>query len=249
MQSLPGTAAHFVLEALAYALGARVYWRAASSLPAPALPDRVLLLGITVFGAFLGSKLLHVAEHFEVLHAQAGWLPWLAGKSILGGLLGGTLGAELGKKLVGWRMPTGDPWVPALATGMIVGRIGCQLSGTWDQTYGTPTTLPWAWDYGDGIGRHPTALYEMLLLALLFLFTRHRAFAGHAGARYAAFLCGYCAVRLGLEFLKPPFGALAAGSLPVALHGGLTAIQWAAIGGMLWFAVLLRTRMTARERT
>lgn len=248
MHSLPGTAAHFVLEALAYALGARVYWRAASSLPTPMLPDRVLLLGITVFGALLGRKLLHVAEHFEILRTQAGWLPWLAGKSILGGLLGGTLGAELGKQAIGWRVPTGDPWVPALTMGMIVGRLGCQLSGPWDQTYGIPTTLPWAWDYGDGLGRHPTALYEMLLLAVLHRLTRQRALAAHPGARFASFLLGYCVIRLGVEFLKPPFGAFAPGSLPVALHGGLTAIQWAAIGGMVWFAALLRMRMQAGDR-
>ena len=62
------------------------------------------------------------------------------------------------------------------------------------------------------------------------------------GACFAAFLAGYCALRFGLEFLKPPFGELAPTTLPVALYGGLSAIQWAAVGGIAWFAQLYRIR-------
>jgi prolipoprotein diacylglyceryltransferase len=57
------------------------------------------------------------------------------------------------------------------------------------------------------------------------------------GWRYASFMLGYCAWRFIVEFIKPPWGeAAAAGSTPVALHAGLTSIQWAAIAGAAYFA-------------
>lgn len=245
LASTSGPAAHFVLEALAYVLGARAYWRAAGQDSVADRADRLLLLGSAIVGALLGSKLLHVGEHFGYLVAQSKPELWLAGKSVLGGFLGGTLATEIAKRSIGWRRPTGDAWVPALAVGLIVGRLGCQLSGTWDQTYGIPNDLPWAWDYGDGIGRHPTALYEIVLVAAAYGISRQRALTTHAGARFALFLLLYCLIRLGLEFLKPPFGAAAPDSPDVDLHGGLTAIQWAALFGTAWFGALLRKRLAA----
>lgn len=241
--SVSGTSTHEVFEALAYFVGARVYLYASKDCRTPAGADRLLLLAFAIFGAFLGSKLLHVSEHLPTLLARSEFSLWLGGKSILGGLLGGLAASEVGKRVIGWREPTGDPWAPALLVGMMIGRIGCQLSGVWDQTYGIPTTLPWAWDYGDGVGRHPTALYEIILLAITLALTRLDFFGRKPGSAFAAFLFAYCAIRLGLEFLKPPFGATAAGSLPVARYAGLTAIQWTALAGMAVLAPLLWNRL------
>ena len=245
MHSLSDPMVHFALEACAYAIGARFYWRAARSQSLPTqLNDRLALLAGAIIGALIGSKLLHLAEHLPALIEAGDVQLWLAGKSLVGGLFGGTLGVELVKRNIGWTRPTGDAWVPALASGIMVGRIGCQLSGMWDLTYGIPTTLPWAWDYGDGVGRHPTAAYEILLVgALWILVARWRVAA--PGARFAAFLLGYCAIRFVLEFLKPPFGPPMASPLPAALYGGLTAIQWAAVLGAIYFATSLSRRLSS----
>jgi len=237
---------HTALELLAYAIGARIYWSAAAGQPRPAeLADRLQLLAGAICGAFVGSKLLHIAEHLPALVAANQLELWLAGKSLVGGLLGGTLGVELVKKRIGWTRPTGDAWVPALVAGIVIGRIGCQLSGLWDLTYGSPTTLPWAWDYGDGIGRHPAAAYEIVLVALLGASVMR--WSAPPGASFAAFLLGYCAIRFVLEFLKPPFGEQAAGALPVALYAGLTAIQWAAAIGAAYFTASLRRRLAPAQ--
>ena len=246
LHSLPGHGAHLLLETLAYLVGARIYWAAVRAQPRPAAwADRLALVAGAVCGAALGSKALHVLEHLPHLLEHGTPALWLGGKSVLGGFIGGTLGVELAKRLIAGRSSTGDAWVPALATGLVIGRLGCQLSGLWDQTYGTPTSLPWGWDYGDGIPRHPTALYEMLLVIALFLALRGR-WRDTPGARFAAFLAGYCVIRLVLEFLKPPFGDTAAGTLPAALYAGLSAIQWAALLGLAGYAWLfaLRTRST-----
>jgi phosphatidylglycerol:prolipoprotein diacylglycerol transferase len=234
---------HLVFEMLAYLVGGRIYWKQAATQPMPAeLGDRVAILAGAIFGAFLGSKLLHIAEHLPALVAANDPALWAAGKSLVGGLLGGTLGVEVMKRYVGWTRSTGDVWVPALAAGIVIGRVGCQLSGMWDLTFGSPTTLPWAWDYGDGVGRHPAAAYEIVGVSMLAVVLMR--WAAPPGARFAAFLLGYCALRFALEFVKPPFGGQAEGSLPVALYGGLTAIQWAAALGCAYFAESLRRRLT-----
>lgn len=241
-----GSLTHFALETLAYFVAARWYWRAARLGPQPPPRDRFLLLACAVFGAALGSKLLHVFEHLPALLERRDMALWLGGKSVLGGFLGGTVGVEIGKRSIGWRQATGDTWVVPITLGLLIGRLGCQLSGLWDQTYGNPTTLPWGWNYGDGIPRHPVAAYEMFGVMLLYLAIRHR-FDPFPGARFAALLLGYSALRLALECLKPPFGPLAPGTLPVALYAGLTAIQWAALFGIVWYGVLLRRRLTVVE--
>lgn len=234
--------AHLVLELVAYAVGAQVYWRGARSLPQPEPGNRMLILGAAVLGAMVGSKLLHMLEHLPHFFQQNDMALWLGGKSLLGGLLGGTLGVEIAKKLTGWVHPTGDPWVPALSVGIIIGRLGCQLSGLWDQTYGAPTSLPWGWDYGDGIPRHPTALYEMILVAMACTAARRPRILQKPGASFALFLICYCAMRFLLEWLKPPFRDDSAGDLPVALYCNLTAIQWAALLGVGWYCMIFSRR-------
>jgi phosphatidylglycerol---prolipoprotein diacylglyceryl transferase len=247
MHSLPGHEAHLILEIAAYFIAARVYWFfAKAETIKPPTVDRFCLLAGAVLGAAMGSKALHILEHLPSLIAQNDVALWLGGKSVLGGFLGGTLGVEITKKLVGWKASTGDPWAPAIAVGLIIGRMGCQLSGTWDGTYGAPTTLPWAWDYGDHVGRHPTALYEIFLVAVLAGFVwRHARLRQASGARFAALMMGYCLIRFALEFLKPPFGVPAIGSLPVATYAKLTAIQWAACLGFAYYFWQMRTRLTA----
>lgn len=249
LRSLPGTSAHVLLEAVAYFVAARTYWAVARTQPRPArASDRWLLVACAIAGAAVGSKALHVLEHLPTLLRQGTLADWLGGKSVLGGFIGGTLAVEAGKRAIGWRASTGDAWVPALAVGLMIGRLGCQLSGLWDQTYGTPTGLPWGWDYGDGVPRHPVALYEIALVALAWLgVSRLRPVP--SGARFASFLAAYCAIRLLLEFFKPPFGPATAAelatTLPVARYVGLTAIQWTALAGLAGYLAMLRHRLRA----
>lgn len=210
-QSTP--AVHVAIEWLAYFVGARVYFRQRRSSPiGVARGDQLLLLACTLFGAAAGAVLLHAAESWSWLVHQPP-SNWVSGKSVLGGLLGGTLGTEFGKRMVGWSASTGDAWVPALVAGLVVGRIGCQLAGTWDSTYGAPTGVALGWDYGDGIPRYPVALLEIVAVLGLWTVLRRHAWA-RSGQLFNAFLLGYSLLRLLLEFLKPPFGAAAGGRGP-----------------------------------
>lgn len=121
-----------------------------------------------VAGAVLGSRLLFWLEDpiatLRNLHDPASLI---AGKTIVGALIGGLITVELIKRYIGLRTSTGDLYAIPLAAGIAIGRIGCFLTGLSDNTYGTPTKLPWGVNFGDGIPRHPTQLYEIAFLVAL----------------------------------------------------------------------------------
>ncbi len=132
------------------------------------VPLRWAVVAAAVAGAAIGSKLLFWLEDprltYHNLHNPA-YL--IGGKTIVGALIGGLLTVELMKRYIGLRTSTGDLYAIPLAFGIAIGRIGCFLTGLSDNTYGTPTTLPWGINFGDGIPRHPTQLYEVVFLLLL----------------------------------------------------------------------------------
>ena len=97
----------------------------------------------------------------------------VGGKTIAGALLGGLFAVEAMKRYIGLHQSTGDLLAIPIAAGVAIGRIGCFLTGLSDNTYGTPTSLPWGIDFGDGVRRHPTQLYEIaFLLVLLAILVR-----------------------------------------------------------------------------
>jgi len=160
---------------------------------------------------------------------------WLGGKTIVGGLLGALVGVETAKRLLGWSASTGDGFVVPLLAAITIGRIGCQLSGLSDLTYGNATSLPWGWDYGDGLLRHPTALYEILGIGVLAAVLHAQGFTKQSGDRFRAFMVGYLTLRFGLEFLKPPYGPAAAAMLAPSFWGPLSSIQWACLAGLAYY--------------
>jgi prolipoprotein diacylglyceryltransferase len=173
-------------------------------------------------------------QYWSALGGQP-WTVYLGGKTIVGGLLGAILGVESAKKMLHWYSSTGDGFVVPLAAAVVIGRIGCQLSGLSDLTYGRVTDLPWGWDYGDGVARHPTAIYEILGVVALTWWVM-RSSVSRPGDRFRAFVVGYLLFRLCLEYAKPPFGPSATGVLAPDRWGGLSAIQWACVAGLAYYS-------------
>jgi prolipoprotein diacylglyceryltransferase len=235
---------HPVFETLAYATGYWVYRRVRERQgDVVAEPQRWTVLAAAAVGALVGSRLLGLAEQWPtVLKAwQSGDLLRLmfspGGKTIVGGLLGGWLGVEVVKKLSGIRHRTGDLFALPLCVGIAVGRIGCLVAGLADDTYGKPTNLPWAVNLGDGIGRHPVQVYEILFLALLGIAVSSKAKLPE-GARFRIFLVGYLAWRVAIDFLKPQ-----------PLVGGMNLIQWSCVAGLavLFFSFLTDFGVKTKE--
>lgn len=217
--------AHLIFESLAYLAGFQLFRlnrkRSGDFL---ADPGRMWIVTAAICGAAIGSKLLYWLED-----PMATWYRWndpaylLAGKTIVGGLLGGTLAVEWVKKRLAITRRTGDLFAVPLAVGIAVGRLGCFTGGLADNTYGIATTLPWGVDFGDGIRRHPTQLYEALFLLLLALALHRLSRRSHReGDVYRAFVVSYLGWRVAIDFLKP--------GVPVL---GLTSLQWASMAGII----------------
>ncbi|MEO7935343.1 MAG: prolipoprotein diacylglyceryl transferase family protein [Dokdonella sp.] len=229
--SLSPIAIHTLFEMAAYTVGTQIYLRQRRRLSLPALADAGNSLWVVVgaaMGAAIGSKLSFWLD--DPLAAFANFPDWrhlIEGKSIVGGLLGGLIGVEAVKAVMGIKTSTGDAFVWPLAIGMCIGRIGCFLAGIGDHTYGTASNLPWAVDFGDGIPRHPTQLYEIVFLLCWTAFIwRRRGGLSRSGDVFRLYHCGYLLFRLLVEFIKP---------VPYA-YAGLTGIQWLAIAGLAYDA-------------
>jgi len=110
---------------------------------------------------------------------------------------------------------------------MIIGRTGCFLAGLDDGTYGVASNLPWAINFGDGIRRHPTNLYEIAFWFLLWLtlIITEKKVRFTDGSKFKIFLSAYLVFRLGIEFIKPDF----------FFSFGLSVIQLACIAGILYY--------------
>jgi phosphatidylglycerol---prolipoprotein diacylglyceryl transferase len=215
---------HPVFETLGYTCG-YAWYRRARLRSGDLLGDeqRWTIIAAASIGALLGSRLLGLLEQTPRLKMtwQSIFLP--GGKTIVGGLLGGWLAVEMVKRLRGIKSRTGDLFVIPLCIGIAVGRIGCFLAGLADDTYGTPTRLPWGVDFGDGIARHPTQLYELLFLGLLaFVLNRYNRRPHSEGATFRLFLTAYLAWRLGVDFIKPQ-----------PLVHGMNLIQWSCVAGLV----------------
>lgn len=77
------------------------------------------------------------------------------------------ISSEIIKKIYSLDFNRGVLFVPSLVIWIIVGRIWAFLIWTRDNTHWLATTLPWGYDYGDGILRHPAQIYEILVLIII----------------------------------------------------------------------------------
>jgi phosphatidylglycerol:prolipoprotein diacylglycerol transferase len=230
---------HLFFELLAYALAGFVYWRHRRVRgDHVSTESRWALAAAAVVGAVFGSRLLFWFEDPQRTLTQLTNLQYLAGgQTIVGGLIGGWIGVEWQKRRIGIREPTGDLFAIPVALGAAVGRIGCFLSGLPDGTYGLPSSMPWAIDLGDGIPRHPTALYEsaFMFAAVWWLMRIERKAA--RGEVFLGLITAYLAFRLVVDFWKPG----------VSLLAGLTAIQLACIVGLVVTLLVLAGRRRHRS--
>ncbi|HWH69844.1 MAG TPA: prolipoprotein diacylglyceryl transferase family protein [Candidatus Sulfotelmatobacter sp.] len=223
---------HPLLETLGYFLGFRLYVRLRRRHGDVVVDlQRLWVLAAATVGGAVGSKVLSWFENPGYTFSH--WTDvsvLFAGKTVVGGFLGGLAAVEITKAFQGVKTHTGDLFALPLILGTAVGRIGCFFSGLEDHTYGLPTALPWGVDFGDGIPRHPTQLYEVVFLALLaaavlYAGRRMRQGALLEGDPFKVFMIGYLGWRLAVDFLKPD----------IRLVLGLSGIQLACVAGLIYY--------------
>jgi phosphatidylglycerol---prolipoprotein diacylglyceryl transferase len=226
---------HPVFESIAYFISLRLALRRFRQNPvAPA--NRGVVIAGGIIGGIFGAKILAIFQHLDMLWTGAASWPMLlvGGKTIVGALLGATFGVEITKKLRKIDTATGDVFAYPLIIGIAIGRIGCFLTGLTDQTYGTPTNLPWAVDFGDRIPRHPTQLYEIVFLLGLLLYLQYRQRKPmEQGDLFRFFMICYLGFRWAIDFIKPDFHPLL----------GMSAIQIACLLGLVYYRQAIRRLM------
>lgn len=198
---------HLVLEYLAFFLGFRYYLflRKKSTDSISGINRLSIILG-AIIGAFLGSRIMGFLENPIVPNSLESIISIFNLKTIMGGLFGGLLGVEIAKKIIGEKQSSGDLFVFPILLGIFIGRIGCFLSGINEFTYGKETTFFTGMNLGDGLKRHPLALYELIFVSFLFLFlflSKLKDKELKNGMLFQYFMIAYFAFRFGIEFLKP----------------------------------------------
>ena len=218
---------HFICETLSYFIGYRLYaYLRKNREDRISTENRLLIFIGAAFGALIGSHLVGVLENPPLLiHFNLLFL--MGNKTIVGGMLGGLIGVELVKNKIGVTVSSGDLMVYPLILAMIIGRTGCFLAGLEDGTYGVGTNLPWGINFGDGVYRHPTNLYEILFWILLgfSLWVTEKNWAFADGAKFKIFLSSYLVFRFLIEFIKPDY----------FFSFGLSVIQLVCLGGILYY--------------
>lgn len=121
-----------------------------------------------LIGAAIGAKLLDFIVDYRYFADNLFNINTIFyGKTLIGGFIGGVIGAKISKKIFNIKAKKGNLFAPAIALGVAIGRIGCFLTGC---CYGKPTGLPWGVNFGDGILRHPTQIYESLFMLAMFIY-------------------------------------------------------------------------------
>ncbi|MEL7249332.1 MAG: prolipoprotein diacylglyceryl transferase family protein [Bacteroidota bacterium] len=224
---------HFWLEYLAFFIAFRYYIKLRKG-----QGDRIsgehrlsIILG-AVIGALIGSRLMGYLENPQPIQSAEMIVAVLNNKTIMGGLFGGLIAVEVTKKMIGEERRSGDLFTYPIILGIIIGRIGCFLSGVKEFTYGSVSEVPWAMDLGDGFLRHPIALYEIVFLIFLFwglhrLQSVRRLPDGHL---FQFFMIAYFGFRFCIEFIKPNAFFVA----------GLSSIQWLCLLCWLYYQRTIR---------
>jgi len=155
-----------------------------------------------LLGAVIGAKLLDFIVDYRYFIDNFWTVETIfSGKTIVGGFIGGFIGVKITKKLFNIKEKRGNLFAPAIAIGVAIGRIGCFLRGC---CYGKPTNLPWGMDFGDGLLRHPTQIYESLFMLAMFVYLEKIKNRGDikSGQLFKILMVSYFIFRFFIEFIR-----------------------------------------------
>ena len=183
----------------------------------------------SALGGIIGSKLYHVIENLDHIMASPNPMGQIfsgSGLVFLGGLAGAIIAVSfvLRSYKVSW-FEFADKLAPLIFLGYAIGRIGCFLVG---DDYGTPSKLPWAISYQEGLPPttktvfsyqfpwidvsnfdseiltvHPTQLYEAIICGLMFyVLWKKRNYIQYQGQLFFSYLILAGLERFFIEFIR-----------------------------------------------
>lgn len=235
---------HLILEYLAFFIAFRYYRYLKRHTGNDNITNnnRLSIILGAIIGAFLGSRIIGFLENPIFTLNFSNLIQLFNLKSIMGGLFGGLLGVEITKKIIREKESSGDLFTFPLILGIIIGRIGCFLTGINEFTYGEETTFFMGMNLGDGKVRHPIALYEIVFLLILFITLKkykNKSTMIENGQIFKFFMLTYFCFRFFIEFIKPN----------IFFIWGLSSIQWLCIICWLYYvSTILKIIKNARSK-
>lgn len=197
---------HLVFEILAFFISYR-YYKHLKKKQSDIISNsnRSTIVLAAAIGAFLGSRIMGILEQPLFTVNAENIEKILNVKTIMGGLFGGLLAVEFAKRKIGEKQATGDLFTFPIILGIFIGRIGCFLMGVKEFTYGNKTNFVFGMNLGDGINRHPVALYELFFLIILFILLKiiQKQQQYVNGILFQYFMISYFGFRFFIEFIKP----------------------------------------------
>ena len=203
---------------------------------------------VLILSSMVGARSTYVWLEWDRF-AERPWeafLLWKGGLVFYGGLVGGFIGCWLYVKY--HRM---DPWAvadlvaPCLALGHLIGRMGCFFNGC---CYGGPSSAPWACTFPFGahdlVPRHPTQIYEVLGLIVIFIVLSRMFWAGRTPGTVAI---AYAVLYAPLRFVVEMYRADDRGGWFFGLSiSQLISIVVFIAGLAAWAVLVVRARSSAR---
>ncbi len=122
-------------------------------------------LWILGFAMFFGG-FVSTIDYYFVHWAKEGLV---LSKTVAWAIAGWVIASEVFKKIYKHNFNTWVLFVPSLVVWIIVWRIGAFLIWLRDNTHWLATSLPWGYDYWDGILRHPAQIYEIIVLFVFWI--------------------------------------------------------------------------------
>ncbi|WMJ24031.1 prolipoprotein diacylglyceryl transferase [Paludicola sp. MB14-C6] len=191
-----------VFMILAFICGFICYKLTANKLNALEKSHRTLIVIYALLGGVIGAKLPILIFNIDL------WFQYpqninllLSGKTIVGGLIGGAIAVFFIKKRLHITIKTGNDIAAPAALGMAIGRLGCFFGGC---CYGIESPKFLGVDFGDGVYRFPTQIYEIIFdLTLFFIFLYFKKNKElKPGILFRYLLNGYLSFRFPMEFIR-----------------------------------------------
>ena len=184
-----------------------------------------------LLGGILGARLFFIALHWEDYARVPSEIPalWHGGLVWYGGFFGGLAGAWWYTRAAHLQfLRVLDQFMPFVALGHAIGRIGCFLNGC---CYGRPTQRWWGVVFpGHAEAVLPTQLFEALGLLALYVGLRllqRPSVLRHPGRIFGAYAIGYGVLRMVTESLRGDQTVWWMGlTLQQLISLGLVAVGW-----------------------
>ena len=162
--------------------------------------------GICLISGVLGSRALYIALNPTTERWSDFFKVWQGGLSFHGGLILALLCGLVycrAKKLRFLEMC--DLFMPSLALGYAIARIGCFLNGC---CAGGPTNLPWGVRFDGETSCHPTQIYAAVAnVIIFFILTRLEKKPSKPGFLLCSYVAMYALYRFLVEFLREGYSA------------------------------------------